>query len=250
MLCSESSPPRLRKALWCTSRLDPLPQHWHLQPSRRSTCSRSRPYDVRSSRKRRCLGGIRFTRHSRLLRAEKPTFLPPLAHSRTQAQVFPTAAGPVTITSLNHASTLIEAGGNSIDLDPTKAVKFSEDPKADLILITEIHRDHMDPDSIKEVSKAETEILASPAVVQTVTSAKPIANGETKSGATGPSKLFPRTTSFMTRDAAMTKRKSDDQMHIPRHIRIALHNLESRHVGGRRVGPRLCQTDGVACMGG
>src|ERR1039458_2882806 len=35
-------------------------------------------------------------------------------------------------------------------------------------------------DSIKEISKADTEILAAPAVVQTVTSAKPIANGETK----------------------------------------------------------------------
>ena len=38
----------------------------------------------------------------------------------------------------------------------------------------------MDPDSIKEISKAGTEILAPPAVVQTVTTAKPIANGETK----------------------------------------------------------------------
>jgi L-ascorbate metabolism protein UlaG (beta-lactamase superfamily) len=48
-------------------------------------------------------------------------------------------------------------------------------------LITDIHGDHMDPDSIKEISKAETEILAAPAVVATVTSGKPIANGETKS---------------------------------------------------------------------
>ena len=39
----------------------------------------------------------------------------------------------------------------------------------------------MDPDSIKDVSKAGTEIFAAPAVVATVTSAKPIANGETKS---------------------------------------------------------------------
>jgi len=38
----------------------------------------------------------------------------------------------------------------------------------------------MDPDSIKEISKAETEILAPPAVVQTVTTAKPIGNGDSK----------------------------------------------------------------------
>jgi L-ascorbate metabolism protein UlaG (beta-lactamase superfamily) len=103
-----------------------------------------------------------------------------LAHAAAQPQVFPTAAGPVTITPLNHASTMIAAGGKTIYLDPAKPVKFLEDPKADLILITDIHGDHMDPDSIKDLSKAGTEILAPPAVVQTVTSAQPIANGETK----------------------------------------------------------------------
>src|SRR3984893_15482727 len=107
--------------------------------------------------------------------------LSPLAHSATQTQVFSTSAGPVKITPLNHASTLIEAGGKIIYLDPAKPVKFTGLPKADLILITDIHGDHMDPDSIKEISKAGTEILAAPAVVQTVTSAKPIANGEMKS---------------------------------------------------------------------
>jgi L-ascorbate metabolism protein UlaG (beta-lactamase superfamily) len=106
--------------------------------------------------------------------------LSPLAHSASQAQVFSTAAGPVTITPLNHASTLIEAGGKIIYLDPVKPVTWSGRPKADLIVITDIHQDHMDPDSITEISKAGTEILAAPAVVQTVTSAKPIANGESK----------------------------------------------------------------------
>jgi len=97
-----------------------------------------------------------------------------------EPQVFPTSAGPVKITPLNHASTLIEAGGKTIYLDPAKPVKFAGLPKADLILITDIHGDHMDPDSIKDASKPDTEILAAPAVVQTVTTAKPIANGETK----------------------------------------------------------------------
>jgi L-ascorbate metabolism protein UlaG (beta-lactamase superfamily) len=106
--------------------------------------------------------------------------LPALAHAASQTQVFPTSAGPVKMTPLNHASTLIEAGGKTIYLDPANPVKFSGLPKADLILITDTHKDHMDPDSIKEASKAETEILAPLAVVQTVTTAKPIGNGETK----------------------------------------------------------------------
>src|SRR3982074_2474973 len=89
-----------------------------------------------------------------------------LAHAATAPQTFPTSAGPVKITPLNHASTLIEGGGKTIYLDPAKPVKFAGLRKADLILITDIHGDHMDPDSIKDASKAGTEILAPPAVVQ------------------------------------------------------------------------------------
>jgi len=98
-----------------------------------------------------------------------------------ETQVFPTSAGPVKITPIYHASTLIEAGGKTIYLDPAKPAKVSSLPKADFILITDIHGDHMDPDVIKQVSQAGTEIMAPPAVVKTVSIAKPIANGETKS---------------------------------------------------------------------
>jgi len=101
-------------------------------------------------------------------------------HSATVKQTFSTSAGPVKITPLYHASTLIEAGGKVIYLDPAKPAGFAGRPKADLILITDVHGDHMDPDSIQQVSKDGTEILAAPAVVKTVTHAKPIANGESK----------------------------------------------------------------------
>jgi L-ascorbate metabolism protein UlaG (beta-lactamase superfamily) len=103
-----------------------------------------------------------------------------LAHAAASPQTFSTSAGEVKITPLYHASTLIEAGGKTIYLDPAKPAKLSGQPKADLILITDIHGDHMDPESIAEISKPGTEILAPTAVVATVTTAKPIANGETK----------------------------------------------------------------------
>jgi len=103
-----------------------------------------------------------------------------VSHADNQTQVFATASGPVRITPLNHASTLIEAGGKVIYLDPAKPVDFSGKPKADLILITDIHGDHMDPGAIQAIEKTGTEILAPPAVVQTVTTGKAIANGETR----------------------------------------------------------------------
>jgi L-ascorbate metabolism protein UlaG (beta-lactamase superfamily) len=105
-----------------------------------------------------------------------------LSHvAAAEPQVFSTSAGPVKITPIYHASTLIEAGGKTIYVDPAKPAKLDGMPKADLILISHIHGDHMDPDSIKEISKAGTEIVATPTVAQTVTSAKIISNGEAKS---------------------------------------------------------------------
>jgi len=95
-------------------------------------------------------------------------------------QTFQTSAGPVKITPVYHASLEIEAGGKVIILDPAKPASFAGLPQADLILISDIHGDHMDPDMIKTVSKDGTEIIAPPAVVKTVTTATPISNGETK----------------------------------------------------------------------
>lgn len=103
----------------------------------------------------------------------------PTAFAALGTQMFPTSAGVVKITPLNHASTLIQAGGKTIYLDPAKPARMFGMPKADLILITDIHGDHMDPDSIKEITKADTVIISPPAVAQTVTTAKPLANGQT-----------------------------------------------------------------------
>src|SRR5690349_20432657 len=104
-----------------------------------------------------------------------------VSHAAAEPQTFPTSAGPVKITPLYHASTLIEAGGKMIYLDPAKPAKLTGLPKADLILITDIHGDHMDPDSIREISKSDTAMYAAPAVVESVPQAQRIADGGTKS---------------------------------------------------------------------
>jgi L-ascorbate metabolism protein UlaG (beta-lactamase superfamily) len=104
----------------------------------------------------------------------------PLAQAGAAPQTFQTSAGAVKITPLYHASTLIEAGGKVIYVDPAKPAKLAGLPKADLILITHIHGDHMDPESIAEIGKAGMEIIAPPTVVETVKTAKPMTNGESK----------------------------------------------------------------------
>jgi L-ascorbate metabolism protein UlaG (beta-lactamase superfamily) len=101
------------------------------------------------------------------------------AQSPHQVQTFKTSAGLVKITPIYHASTLVEAGGKVIYVDPARLLDFTGLPPADLILISDIHTDHMDPAVIAKLSKAETKIIAPPAVAQTVTTAETISNGQT-----------------------------------------------------------------------
>src|SRR5215469_16352758 len=99
------------------------------------------------------------------------TAIPVAAQATRPVQTFNTSAGPVKITPIFHASLMIEAGGKVIYLDPAKPGNFSGLPSADLILITDIHGDHMDPSIVLSISKPGTEIFAPPAVVKTVTTA-------------------------------------------------------------------------------
>jgi L-ascorbate metabolism protein UlaG (beta-lactamase superfamily) len=97
-------------------------------------------------------------------------------------QTFDTSAGQVKITPIYHATLLIQAGGKNIYVDPAKPASFAGLPPADLILVTDVHGDHVDMDqtSIKAISKPGTEIWAPSAVQKFVTTASVISNGDTK----------------------------------------------------------------------
>lgn len=83
-------------------------------------------------------------------------------------QTFKSKAGPIKITPVNHATMVIEAGGKVIVVDPAKPADFTGLPKADLVLVTDVHGDHLDPAMIASVSKPEpdTELIAPVAVVK------------------------------------------------------------------------------------
>ena len=103
-----------------------------------------------------------------------------VAQPKRPVQEFQTSAGVVKITPIQHASLMIEAGGQVIHIDPWSNGNYDGLPAADLILITDIRGDHMDPKALPKVTKSGTVILAPEAVAKTVTNASVIRNGESK----------------------------------------------------------------------
>ena len=89
-----------------------------------------------------------------------------------------TAAGTVEINPIHHASFTLAADNKLIYVDPSPADLFRGKPRADLILITDIHADHMDGGAIEELSTPQTKIIAPPAVAKTISNAQVLSNGE------------------------------------------------------------------------
>jgi L-ascorbate metabolism protein UlaG (beta-lactamase superfamily) len=101
------------------------------------------------------------------------------AQSGRPADTFQTSAGPVRITPIMHASVLLQAGEKNIYIDPAQG-SYENLPPADLILITDIHGDHMSPDNVRKLSKTGTVVFAPQAVADKVHTDTVIANGQTK----------------------------------------------------------------------
>jgi L-ascorbate metabolism protein UlaG (beta-lactamase superfamily) len=90
-----------------------------------------------------------------------------------------TAKGDLEIHAINHATFVMKWDGKTVFVDPVGGGdKFKDCGKPDLILITDIHGDHMNPDTVKAVSTDQTKIIAPAAVAEKVAGAAKLANGE------------------------------------------------------------------------
>src|SRR5579871_4118765 len=96
-------------------------------------------------------------------------------------QEFPTSAGILKLTPIQHASLMIQAGGKVLYIDPAQG-SFDGLPKADYILITDIHGDHMAPDIVSKLKRSGTgtEVVAPEAVARQVFGSNVISYGQMK----------------------------------------------------------------------
>ncbi|MGZ5496824.1 MAG: MBL fold metallo-hydrolase [Candidatus Aminicenantales bacterium] len=84
------------------------------------------------------------------------------AQPRFEKDVIPTAKGDLEITFLGHASLMMAFDGKTIYVDPYGDVAdYSALPKADLVLLTHEHFDHLDPKALKAILKTDTVIIGS-----------------------------------------------------------------------------------------
>jgi L-ascorbate metabolism protein UlaG (beta-lactamase superfamily) len=85
------------------------------------------------------------------------------------------------ITFLGHATLILTYAGKVIHVDPISSyADYTKLPKADIVLVTHSHGDHLDPGAIAKISKTGTVVIANPESAAKITGANALKNGESK----------------------------------------------------------------------
>ena len=99
----------------------------------------------------------------------------------------PTSSGDLVIHPINHATFALAWNGKAVYVDPVGGAKrFQGLPAPDLVLITDIHGDHLDPATLSAIVKPSTVLIAPRAVYDKLPAALKqqttlLANGDAKS---------------------------------------------------------------------
>ena len=98
-----------------------------------------------------------------------------------QSDVIPTSKGDLRITPINHASLMLQFDGKVIYVDPTNVGDYAGKPKADLIVVTHTHPDHMNIAKIAALKNDKTMIVSAECVTlaRLVPEAQALHAGET-----------------------------------------------------------------------
>ncbi len=114
------------------------------------------------------------------------------AQTSYEVDVIQTSAGDLEITFIGHGSLMFRFGGKVIYVDPDgRLADFSRMPKADLIMLTHEHRDHLDPEALNVLRTAATELILTESCTETVKGGRVMRNGDAAEALGLPVKAVP-----------------------------------------------------------
>jgi L-ascorbate metabolism protein UlaG (beta-lactamase superfamily) len=103
------------------------------------------------------------------------------AEDKFASDVIQTSAGDLRITFIGHGSLVFGFAGKVVHVDPYgEQANYARQPKADIILLTHEHGDHMDMDAIRAVRTTNTTVVLTAACGARLAGGTVMTNGETR----------------------------------------------------------------------
>ena len=98
-----------------------------------------------------------------------------------ETDVFKTSSGDLKITFIGHGTLMFQFAGKTIHVDPvSKEADYNKLPKADLIVITHEHADHLDLKAIETLCTAKTELVLNKASAKQLKDGRVMKNGDVR----------------------------------------------------------------------
>jgi len=104
-----------------------------------------------------------------------------LAQNRFETDIIKTSAGDLKITFIGHGTLMFNFAGKVIHVDPFSVLAdYNILPKADLILVTHEHRDHLDLKAINTLRTEKTVVVLTETCAKQVQGGIAMTNGDVK----------------------------------------------------------------------
>ncbi|HNS22283.1 MAG TPA: MBL fold metallo-hydrolase [Sedimentisphaerales bacterium] len=97
-----------------------------------------------------------------------------------EQDIIKTEGGDLKITFIGHGTLMFDYQGKVVHVDPvSREGDYSKMPKADLVLVTHEHGDHLDPQALTTIRKDQTKILLTKTCSEKVPDGAVMKNGDT-----------------------------------------------------------------------